>query len=122
MGNLGPAPFRYNSIWNDGEEAKKITTNVWVNQTIGSPSYAWESKIKYLRKELKQWANNSQVETQNRKIEIIIIINRQNSRGKGTTRGDKGQSMVGKASILGKVQTKHNGRRGVETKIAKSLA
>ena len=71
MENLGPTPFRYSPIWNESGEAKKVIAVVWTNQIIGSPSYVWESKLKALRKELKKWAKNSQIETQKRKTEII---------------------------------------------------
>lgn len=50
---------------------KKIIVDVCTNQIIGSPRYVWESKLKALRKELKNWAKNNKKETQKRKAEII---------------------------------------------------
>lgn len=54
--NLGPIPFRYNPLWKDSIEAESIIAEIWKKHVEGSPNYIWETKIRNIRKALKDWA------------------------------------------------------------------
>jgi len=71
LGKLGPNPFRYTPIWNNSEEVKKITAEVWSQKIIGSPNFVSETKLKTLRKEMKICAKNNHKEMQKRKAKLI---------------------------------------------------
>ena len=57
--NKGPLPFRYNSIWDSKEDFGKQIKDSWKKSAIGSPRYVWETKLKNLIMDLKNWAREN---------------------------------------------------------------
>eukprot|EP00253_Pinus_taeda_P001989 PITA_01989 len=54
--HLGPIPFRYNPLWRNNAEAEAIIETTRKHHVEGSPSHIWETKIRNIRKALKEWA------------------------------------------------------------------
>ena len=54
--NLGPIPFRFNSMWAKHDEFLKIVADSWAHLVTGSPFFVWEEKLRRLKKTLKSWA------------------------------------------------------------------
>jgi len=53
---LGPLPFKYNHIWNGYQGVKELVQQTWRQHVEGSPCFIWESKLKNVKKVLKNWA------------------------------------------------------------------
>eukprot|EP00253_Pinus_taeda_P010539 PITA_10539 len=54
--HLGPILFRYNPLWRNNSSAEAIIEATWKQHVEGSPSHIWETKIRSVRKALKEWA------------------------------------------------------------------
>jgi len=54
--NLGPIPFRFNSMWAKHEDFLKIVAGSWIYPVTGSPFFVWEENLRRLKKILKIWA------------------------------------------------------------------
>lgn len=44
--NLGPLPFRFNTLWIDSLESRNIVEHTWLQHVEGSPMHIWETKLK----------------------------------------------------------------------------
>ena len=56
--NLGPIPFRFNSMWAKHEDFLKLVAGSWIYPVTGSPFFVWEEKLRRLKKILKIWAKS----------------------------------------------------------------
>jgi hypothetical protein len=56
--NLGPIPFRFSPLWTNQEGFQEVVSESWQRQTLGSPFFIWEEKLRRLKKDLKAWAKN----------------------------------------------------------------
>ena len=54
--NLGPIPFRFSPLWIQREDFLQVVSDSWATPIKASPSFIWESKLKRLKTELKNWA------------------------------------------------------------------
>jgi len=68
--HLGPIPFRYNPLWRDSAEAEAIIEETWKQHIEGSPIHIWETKLRNIRKALKDWAKASYQEPEKIKKKI----------------------------------------------------
>eukprot|EP00253_Pinus_taeda_P025196 PITA_25196 len=68
--HLGPIPFRYNPLWRNNAEAEAIIETTWKQHVEGSPSHIWETKIRNIRKALKEWAKASYQEPEKIKKKV----------------------------------------------------
>ena len=57
--HLGPIPFKYNPLWRYNSSAGAIIETTWKQHVEGSPSHIWETKIRNIRRALKDWAKTS---------------------------------------------------------------
>ena len=48
--NLGPIPFRFNSMWAKRDEFLQIVADSWAHPVTGSPFFVWEEKLRRLKK------------------------------------------------------------------------
>lgn len=62
-GNLGPIPFRFNSLWIHQEGFQEVVSEAWNQQVQGSPFFVWEEKMRRLKRELKEWATRLKIPT-----------------------------------------------------------
>eukprot|EP00253_Pinus_taeda_P016434 PITA_16434 len=76
-GNFTHDPFRshlegimYNPLWRNNASAEEIIEATWKQHVEGSPSHIWETKIRSIRKALKEWAKISYQEPENVKKQI----------------------------------------------------
>lgn len=68
--NLGPLPFRFNTLWIDSLEARNILEHTWRQHVKGSPMHIWETKVKNVHNALKIWVKNSYKELEHSKQEL----------------------------------------------------
>lgn len=57
--NLSPIPFRFNPLWINSPDFLVIVKQAWSTNFFGPPSFIWESKLKCVKKNLKDWAKKS---------------------------------------------------------------
>jgi len=48
-------PFKFNANWGLSEEVRKLVDRAWKTNVQGSLNYVWESKLKNVKKELRNW-------------------------------------------------------------------
>eukprot|EP00253_Pinus_taeda_P018715 PITA_18715 len=68
--HLGPIPFKFNPLWRHNSSAGAIIEATWKQHVEGSPSHIWETKIRSIRRALKDWAKTSYQEPEKLKIKI----------------------------------------------------
>jgi len=56
---LGPIPFKFSPLWTRISTVRAIVEAVWRQHVEGSPSFIWETKIKNVKRALKDWARDS---------------------------------------------------------------
>jgi len=61
MGNQGPLPFRYSSIWDSNTEISELVKEAWEPRVTGSLQYIWETKLKTARTKLKEWTKANEI-------------------------------------------------------------
>ena len=54
--DLGPIPFRFSQLWIQHDDFLQTVANSWNAQSKGSSSFIWETKIKRLKIDLKDWS------------------------------------------------------------------
>eukprot|EP00253_Pinus_taeda_P033441 PITA_33441 len=67
---LGPIPFKFSPLWTRNSPVRAIVEMVWRQHIEGSPSYIWETKIKNVRRALKDWAKDSYQEPEETKKKV----------------------------------------------------
>ena len=60
--NLGPIPFRFNSFWLNNAKTLDLIQSAWNSTFPRSPSFIWDSKLRFVRFALKSWATSSYYE------------------------------------------------------------
>ena len=68
--NLGPIPFWFNSSWLHEEKVMGLIKNAWSWTCIGSPSFFWESKLRKVHYELKEWVKTEYKNRGSRKMQL----------------------------------------------------
>jgi len=71
---LGPLPFKYNHIWNGYQGVKELVQQTWRQHVEGSPCFIWESKLKNVKKALKNWAKTQYIEPEEKQREVKTKI------------------------------------------------
>eukprot|EP00253_Pinus_taeda_P005161 PITA_05161 len=56
--DLGPIPFKFNSLWIKEPSFMQIVKESWSLPVSGSPFYIWEEKIRRLKSNIKRWAKS----------------------------------------------------------------
>ena len=71
-----PSLFRFEKWWFEQPDFKQLVTNVW-NTSCASKSAidVWQFKIRLLRKKVKGWAININVDIKRQKVELIKEFN-----------------------------------------------
>jgi len=69
MDNQGPLPFKYCPIWDSSEEFINLISEVWTQKVTSLPHFVWETKLKFLRKEVKIWARENEKKNKKRRAE-----------------------------------------------------
>lgn len=65
--NLGPIPFRFNPLWLQHDGFQEVVSESWNRHVHGSSFYAWEEKMRGLKRRLKEWARKLKSPTSKRK-------------------------------------------------------
>eukprot|EP00253_Pinus_taeda_P011603 PITA_11603 len=90
-GNLGPIPFRFNSLWIHQEGFQEVAFEAWNRQVQGSPFFVWEEKLRRLKRGLKVWAKRLKTPTTKRK-EMHDSLARHQLTMENSKAGDKNTS------------------------------
>jgi len=69
--NLGPIPFRHSPLWTEKEGFLETVNSAWSTPVTGSPSYAWEQKIKTTKHALKEWIKKPNKTPPSHRREIV---------------------------------------------------
>eukprot|EP00253_Pinus_taeda_P021062 PITA_21062 len=67
---LGPIPFKFSLLWTQNSTVRVIVKIAWRQHVEGSPSYIWETKIKNVKRALKDWAKDSYQEPKETKKNV----------------------------------------------------
>eukprot|EP00253_Pinus_taeda_P011717 PITA_11717 len=67
---LGLIPFKFSHLWTRISTVRAIVEAVWRQHVEGSPSFIWETKIKNVKRELKDWARDSYQEPEETKKKV----------------------------------------------------
>ena len=55
IGNLGPQPFKFSPVWLTEPGIHDVVSQAWGLFVHGSPTYIWEQKQFFFKKEVKAW-------------------------------------------------------------------
>lgn len=67
---LRPIPFKCSPLWTQISTVRAIVEAVWRQHVEGSPSFIWETKIKNVKRALKDWARDSYQEPEETKKKV----------------------------------------------------
>ena len=68
--NLGPIPFRFKSSWLHEEKFTSLIKNAWSWSCVASLRFIWESKLRKVRYELKEWVKTEYKNRGSRKMQL----------------------------------------------------
>eukprot|EP00253_Pinus_taeda_P010145 PITA_10145 len=112
--HLGPIPFRYNPLWRNNAEAEAIIETTWKQHVEGSPSHIWETKIRNIRKALREWEKASYQEPKKIKQKLMHIKREEETKWRFKSRqlwlkeGDKNTAYFHKQATARKIRNNVN--------------
>lgn len=62
---LGPIPFQFSPLWLESPNFLEMVSLSWAGRIDGSPTTIWESNIRRLKDDIKNWLKDHQSERQN---------------------------------------------------------
>eukprot|EP00253_Pinus_taeda_P010075 PITA_10075 len=96
---LGPIPFKFRPLWTRNSIARVIVEMAWRQHVEGSPSYIWETKIKNVKRALKDWARDNYQEPEETKKKVKKALEEG---------GDKNTAYFHKQAIARKIRNNVN--------------